>query len=152
MRTSDSQAGFTMIEVMISVLITAIAALGFIAMYMTESQAGKFTRHSTEAAILATDKLEEIRTQTTFTSSNDAVDAQGAAGGMFTRQWTVTSDTTNGFSTIIVQVGWNEDETVATCTVDTDPTNDSSACSRSGFCLPSGSCAGRAVIIRGRRN
>jgi prepilin-type N-terminal cleavage/methylation domain-containing protein len=149
----DTQAGFTMIEVMISVLITAIAALGFIAMYMTETQAGAFTRHSTEASILATDKLEELRTVgDTPTSGNDTRDAQGLTGGMFTRQWTITTDTTNGFTSVIVQVGWNEDETVATCTVDSNPLNDSTACSRSAFCLPTGTCAGRAVIVRGRRN
>lgn len=146
MKRTSSQAGFTMIEVMISVLITAIAALGFIAMYMTETQAGAFTRHSTEASILATDKLEELRTVGTApTSANDTVDAQGKSGGMFTRKWTIATDTTNNFISVLVQVGWNEDETVATCSLDTD-------CTRSLFCMPSGSCAGRAVIVRGRRN
>lgn len=138
----DTQAGFTMIEVMVSVLITAIAALGFIAMYMTETKAGSFTRHSTEASILATDKLESLRGIDTPVAGNDTRDSQGNAGGMFTRRWTTI--TTGSYITIVVQVGWNEDETTSTCSVDT-------ACI-SGFCMPSGTCAGRAVIVRGRRD
>lgn len=144
MREPESQAGFTMIEVMVSVLITAIAALGFIAMYMTETQAGRFTRHSTEASVLATDKLEELRGINTPTSGNDTAEPQGYnASGMFTRKWTATTAT--NYITIVVQVGWNEDETTATCSVD-------SACTTSKFCMPSGSCAGRAVTVYGRRD
>src|SRR5690348_13607028 len=108
MRTERSQDGFTMVEVMISVLITAIAALGFIGMFMTQTQAGAFTRHSTEASVLATDKLEALRTTAagSLTSSNDTVDAQGVAatGAMFSRKWTVTSAGT--YYDLKVQVGW----------------------------------------------
>lgn len=144
----STEAGFTLVEVMISVLITAIAALGFIAMYMTETQAGAFTRHSTEASILATDKLEVLRGLSTLASGNDTVNAQGNAAGMYTRKWTVTP-VLNGigetlYNNVLVQVGWNEDETVTSCSTD--------AGCRSKFCMPSGTCAGRAVIIRGSRN
>lgn len=144
----STEAGFTMIEVMISVLITAIAALGFIAMYMTETQAGAFTRHSTEASILATDKLEVLRGLEVVASGNDTVNAQGNAAGMYTRKWTVTpvTDATGNtlYMNVLVQVGWNEDETGSSCSTDT-------AC-RSRFCTPLGTCAGRAVIVRGSRN
>ncbi len=141
----DTQAGFTMIEVMISVLITAIAALGFIAMYMTETKAGTFTRHSTEASVLATDKLESLRGINTPIAGTDQVDVQGnvISGAYFNRKWTTT--TTGSYITIVVQVGWNEDESVANCSTD-------AACS-SGFCLTATStCAGRAVTVRGRRD
>ncbi len=144
----QTQAGFTMVEVMISVLITAIAALGFIAMYMTQTQAGSFTRHSTEASVLATDQLEGLRMGSNATmataSGNDTVDAQGVAvsGGMFTRKWTVTNSA--DYFDLLVQVGWSEDETTAACSTD-------AGCTRSGFCLPSLVCAGRAVVVRGRR-
>lgn len=144
--TRTEQAGFTMIEVMISVLITAIAALGFIAMYMSTTQAGSFTRHSTEASVLATDKLEGLRMGSNAAmltaSGNDTVDAQGKSGGMFTRKWTITNST--DYFDILVQVGWSEDDTTATCSTD-------AGCTRSGFCLPSLVCAGRAVIVRGKR-
>ena len=141
----STEAGFTMIEVMVSVLITAIAALGFIAMYMTETQAGAFTRHSTEASILATDKLEALRAQATPASGNDTVNAQGSTTGMYTRKWTIAQDATNSYTTIMVQVGWNEDETTVSCSTD-------AGCTRSKFCLPTNVCAGRAVIVRGSRS
>lgn len=137
------EAGFTMIEVMISVLVTAIAAIGFIAMYMTETKASSFTRHSSEASVLATDKLEQLRTLQTPAAGNDAVDALGNAGGMYTRRWTITTAAT--YTDVSVAVGWNEDESTTSCSADTD-------CTRSRFCMPGGTCAGRAVIVRGRRN
>lgn len=151
----DTQAGFTMIEVMISVLITAIAALGFIAMYMTETRAGSYTRRSAEAAMLATDKLEQLRTGSASslptTAASDEVNAQGIAtvGGTFTRRWIATpvDGPTVGetaYYNLLVQVGWNEDENVASCATD-------STCTTSKFCLPSGTCAGRAVIVNGKR-
>lgn len=144
-----TEAGFTMVEVMIAVLITAIAALGFIAMYMTETQAGAFTRHSTEASILATDKLEVLRGLSTLANGTDTVNAQGNATGMYTRKWTVTPVLSGTgetlYTNILVQVGWNEDETVTACSTD-------AGCTRSKFCLPTSVCAGRAVIVRGSRN
>jgi prepilin-type N-terminal cleavage/methylation domain-containing protein len=139
-----TEPGFTMVEVMISVLITAIAAIGFIAMYMTETKAGTFTRHSTEASVLATDKLESLRGINTPVAGSDVVDVQGTviSTGMFTRRWTAL--TTGSYITLTVQVGWDEDETLVSCSAD-------SGCT-SGFCLPTSNCAGRAVTVRGRRD
>ena len=41
------------------------------------------------------------------------VDAQGNTGTFYTRKWTIS--TTGTVTSLTVQVGWNEDETVATC-------------------------------------
>jgi Tfp pilus assembly protein PilV len=57
-----SEAGFTMIEVMIAMLLTAIAMIGIIALFMTQRKASGFSRHTTEATVLAQDKLEQLRT------------------------------------------------------------------------------------------
>ena len=57
------QAGFTMIEVMIAMLLTALAVIGVLGLYRIESRASSFSRRETEAAVLAQDKLEELRTQ-----------------------------------------------------------------------------------------
>jgi prepilin-type N-terminal cleavage/methylation domain-containing protein len=152
-RSSQTQAGFTLIEVMVAVLITAIAAIGFIAMYMTETKAGSFTRHSTEASMLANSKLEALRGVPTATfatagNANDTVDAQGNTGGMYIRRWSWTTYTStapaNSYVELTVAVGWDEDETAVACASD--------ASCRSGFCMPTSVCASRAVFARGRRN
>jgi prepilin-type N-terminal cleavage/methylation domain-containing protein len=145
MRQRTPQAGFTLIEVMIAVLLTVIAVVGIVALYRTESRASSYSRRSTEATMLATDKLEKLRTLATATAgSESAIDAQGVAGGMFDRVWTVTVGTS--YTDIAVRVGWDDDTTEATSCA-----NDSTCTSK--FCRPSSNkCASRAIVVYGRRN
>jgi Tfp pilus assembly protein PilV len=147
MNRSRPEAGFTMVEVMIAVLLSVIAVIGIIALFMTETKAASYSRRATEATNLAQDKLEYLRTAGTPTSSSEnAVDAQGAVGGgMFDRKWTVTAGTS--YYDIKVQVGWSDDiNEASSCSTDAQ-------CTTSHFCRPSnGMCATRAVVVYGRRN
>jgi prepilin-type N-terminal cleavage/methylation domain-containing protein len=104
------QAGFTMIEVMIAMTLTAIAIMGIIALYVTETKASGFSRHSTEAAVLAQDRLENMRTTSpavggTLTESN--INERAIAGGIYTRQSTTTLQA--NYADLIVQVNWSDD-------------------------------------------
>jgi prepilin-type N-terminal cleavage/methylation domain-containing protein len=63
--TQRPDAGFTLIEVMIAILLTAVAVLGMIALFKVESQAGATSRRETEAVVLAQDRLEVLRTRAT---------------------------------------------------------------------------------------
>ena len=103
-----SQAGFTMIELMIAVLLTAIAMSGIIALFLSQNRASGVSRHTSEASALAQDKLEKLRTMSTATAGSDTVDAQGNAGSanLYTRTWTVSAGT--GFSDVYVKVQWEE--------------------------------------------
>jgi Tfp pilus assembly protein PilV len=154
MNRSRPEAGFTMVEVMIAVLLSVIAVIGIIALFMTETKAASYSRRATEATNLAQDKLEYLRTAgTPASSSESSVDAQGACpsgcavsgSGMFDRKWTVTAGTS--YYDIKVQVGWSDDINEATsCSTDAQ-------CTTSHFCRPSnGMCATRAVVVYGRRN
>lgn len=107
MRGERRERGFTMIEVMVALLLTAIAAMGLLALYMSQTRASSYSRHATEAAALATDKLEKLRTMQTASSGTDTVDEQGGAGGIFTRTWTVTSGTDYDDITVVVQ--WDDE-------------------------------------------
>jgi Tfp pilus assembly protein PilV len=140
------EGGFTMIEVMIAVLLTVIAVIGIIALFMTETRAAAYSRRATEATNLATDKLEKLRTLTTPTSGSElTVDAQGVTtGGMFERKWTVSVGT--NFTDLTVQVGWNDD------TAETTACSTDAQCTMSKFCRASSKCASRAVVVHGRRN
>jgi len=86
---AHDESGFTLIEVMIAILLAAIAALGMMGLFRVQSKAAGFTRRETEAAELAQDKLEMLRTEavatTTTTTTETGLDADGGTGGPFTR-------------------------------------------------------------------
>lgn len=124
-RRRRGEAGFTLIEIMIAMVLTAIAIMGIIALYVTSTKASSFSRHSTEAANLAQERYEMQRTIApvtwTGTTASDGLetglDAGGnlVAGGMFTRK-TVESITNlpgntppKTWADITVTVSWAED-------------------------------------------
>jgi prepilin-type N-terminal cleavage/methylation domain-containing protein len=103
------QAGFTMIEVMVAMLLTAIAIIGILALFMTQTKAAGFSRHATEGTALCEDKLEQLRTQISGAGSGtDAViDEKGSAGvGIYKREWWETLTTT--YADIVCKVSWTE--------------------------------------------
>lgn len=104
------ERGFTMVEVLVALTIMTIGMLGIVAMQKTSFSASGYTRHATEAAILAEDKLEQLRTVTLVGATDDSelVDSTGAvvADGIFTRAWTF--DTSGTLVTITVTVSWSE--------------------------------------------
>lgn len=112
-RRDRRQGGFTMIEVMVAILLTAIAIIGILALYMAQSRAGAYSRHTSEASVLAEDGLEALRampTPATATLSN--VDERGKSGGIFTRTSTVTGPigtAPSAYYDLRVAVTWDED-------------------------------------------
>lgn len=115
-------AGFTMIEVMIAVLLTALAVIGVIALFRVETRASGFSRHETEAAVLAQDKLEELRTQTavatttTETTLNDV--GTTLPPGLYTRVSTVAAGAADPtVLDITVTVSWDESGEARSVTV-----------------------------------
>ena len=105
-----TQAGFTLIEVMIAMLLTAIAVMGIMALYLVEMRSGTTSRHTTEAAVLAEDKMEVIRTELTPAGGSETgLDSLGQAGGIFNRTWTAT--TSGAYVSYNVTVAWDEDGT-----------------------------------------
>ena len=108
-RRRRSQIGFTMIEVMVALLLTAIAASGIIGLFMVQTRASGYSRHSTEATMLAQDEMERLRATnaTALTATTTGLNEYGQVGGIFTRQVTVGPN--SGHIDMIVVVSWNED-------------------------------------------
>jgi len=107
------QGGFTLIEVMVAILLTALTVIGVIALFRVESRASMFSRRETEAAMLAQDKFEQLRAltppSTSTTITETALDVQGVAGsGMFDRTSTITS-VGNQLYDIEIEVSWDDD-------------------------------------------
>lgn len=109
---SSEQGGFTIIEVLIALVVLLVGMAGILMLQLTSTEATSFSRHATEASVLAEDKMEVLRTSPVFQLADDGdrVDALGVpdpAEGFYTREWTIVpGDPT----TIEVRVVWKEKE------------------------------------------
>ena len=111
-----------MIEVMVSVLLTAIATSGIIGLYMVETRASGFSRHTTEASILAQDGMELLRTSriSPFALTENGLTELGVAGGLFDRVSTVNpgpSGPQTPYDEMQVVVSWTEDTVARSVTL-----------------------------------
>ena len=112
-RRKRSQGGFTMIEVMVALLLTAIATIGLLGLYRVQTRSSSYSRRSTEATMLAADRMERLRAMATPISSisPEVIDATGTAvtGAPYTRSWTV--NTVGSTYDITVLVSFDDDGT-----------------------------------------
>jgi prepilin-type N-terminal cleavage/methylation domain-containing protein len=106
----DNERGFSLIEMMIAVTILVIGLAGILTIQLTAMKSTSYSRHATEASVLAEDKMEQLRTMpaVSITSDTDKVDAQGNlnAAGPFSRAWTISWS--GSVATIVVTVTWKE--------------------------------------------
>jgi len=121
MRATGSKRGFTLVEVMIAIVLTAISIIGIVGLYLSQARASGYSRHTTEASTLAEDQLEQLFripapcVPACVGAGNDGgvIDAEGrtGTGGSFTRSWTMTTTTaTQTFWDILITVTWYEAE------------------------------------------
>lgn len=105
------QRGFTMVEVMVAILLTGLTVIGVIGLFRVETRASTSSRRTTEAAVLAQDKLEELRTiaVASHTDSDTPLDPLTGSASIFTRNWVVAPDPEDAsIVSITVTVSWNE--------------------------------------------
>ncbi|HEU0034741.1 MAG TPA: prepilin-type N-terminal cleavage/methylation domain-containing protein [Kofleriaceae bacterium] len=106
------EAGFTMIEVLVAIVLCSIAVVGISALARVQSNAAGFSRRSTEASILAEDQFERLRLTASptiaSTGSQTGLDENGVVSnkGVFTRSWTVTPNGT--YADVAVTVSWDD--------------------------------------------
>jgi len=106
------EGGFTLIEVMIAMVLTAIAIMGIIALYVTETKASGFSRHSTEASVLAQDRLEKLRLLGSpplniVLTSEPNLNERAGTGGIYTRKYSVTVGAS--YADLYCEVDWSDD-------------------------------------------
>lgn len=118
-RTS-SMAGFGVVEVLAALTVFAIVASGLAANSVAATRANRVSREISVAAALAQDKMEALRsldpaanpadlTVGNHVDPRNPLTAFGAAGGFFTRVWTVTRNTPSvGLYTVVVTVSWGD--------------------------------------------
>lgn len=103
-----------MIEVMIAIVLTALAMLGVFSMYASETKAAAFSRHATEASVLAEDKIEKLRTGAAIAIPSTVEAGLNERGvttplpGIYTRTYQQVLSTAS-YADITVTVGWSDD-------------------------------------------
>jgi Tfp pilus assembly protein PilV len=102
-----------MIEVMVALLLTAIAASGIIGLFMVQTRSSGYSRHATEATILAQDEMERLRAMNVSSGSASVPNLNefGKTGGIFTRAYVISA--TASYVDVTVTVSWDEDGNVA---------------------------------------
>jgi len=112
MARNVDEAGFSLIELMVAMVVLTIGSLGITKLLTTSFWATSFARRATEATVLGGDKLEALRTipVASLTSGQERVNEQGApsAEGHYVRRWTVTPQV-DGTTQVTVVVSWSQD-------------------------------------------
>ncbi|MGD9764843.1 MAG: hypothetical protein AB7V27_14105 [Candidatus Binatia bacterium] len=114
-----TESGLSLLEVLASVTVFALVAAGMGAQTIATIQANSSSRATTAAAALIQDKIEQLRALDPAAnpaalrpgtySDPQPLNEVGAAGGRFTRSWTITADVPRrGLSQVVVAVSWKD--------------------------------------------
>ncbi len=108
MNSSMRSKGFSMVEVLIALLILAVALLALAGLMVTTTRHSSFGGHMTEASTFAQDKLEQLRISpwAGVATGNDAI--QGSTGINYTRNWTVTPNTDGNQRWVRIEIAWTD--------------------------------------------
>jgi prepilin-type N-terminal cleavage/methylation domain-containing protein len=115
---TSGETGYSLIEILVSLALFSVAALGLAAAAVTTLQAGKISADFTRATILAQDKLEELCGQSLSLGSGADTPEPG-----FTRTWSIIPDSPEvGVIQVDVAVSWTapQPRTVVLATVVND--------------------------------
>jgi Tfp pilus assembly protein PilV len=119
MQTLRSQRGATFIEIMAAVTVFAVVVIGLSPALLSVRKFADLSTNQSIATALAGDKLEQIRTLSSVSNGNDGpLKADGTSGGIFSRSWTVTSNTPRtGVNEASVAVSWQDRQGTNTITL-----------------------------------
>lgn len=119
MRLKKNQSGFSLVEVLSSMTVFAIAAAGLATTTVSTTKSNGTSRTTTVASFLIHDKVEELRSMDpatnpadfavgTHNDANNPMTALGEANGTYTRTWQVIPNTPAiGLAEVVVTVSWN---------------------------------------------
>lgn len=116
-KNEGKQAGFTLLEVMISLAILSVGLLGMASLTASIIRTNSFSNDFTTATALTQDQLENlyntsfgnltIGTDIADASNPNPIDENGITGGTYTRTWTIAASGNN--KSITVTVAWTSD-------------------------------------------
>jgi type IV pilus assembly protein PilV len=105
-------SGFSLIEVLVSLVILSISLLALAGLMTTTTRNNAFGGHLTEAATFAQDKLEEFRVTAwlNIVDGSDPNPIPGSTGLNYNRDWTVIGPAppNDTQKTVTVTIRWND--------------------------------------------
>lgn len=112
MNALTNSKGFTLLEVLISMCLLAIAMMGLATLQSRGIRGNNLGNRTTQSIALAQDKLEQLintsRSQAITAGAENNIDERGTGSGIFRRSWTVDNNTpVANAQTITVTVGCN---------------------------------------------
>ena len=111
MNPSTQSKGFTLLEVLITLVILSVSLLALAGLMVTTTRNNAFGGSVTEAATFAQDKLEEFRAtaweRLLPTTSGPRTDQKkGSTGTQYGRSW--TTEQTGDLKTVAISIQWND--------------------------------------------
>jgi len=108
---STQSKGFTLLEVLITLVILSVSLLALAGLMVTTTRNNAFGGSVTEAATFAQDKLEEFRAtaweRLLPTTSGPRTDQKkGSTGTRYGRSWTI--EQTGDLKTVAISIQWND--------------------------------------------
>jgi len=103
--------GFTLIEILISLIILSISLLALAGLMVTTTKNNSFGSHITEAATLAQDKLEEFRAMNWKDIQQGTDLVEGSTRIRYTRNWNVREASPNplkNLKQIEITINWDD--------------------------------------------
>jgi len=100
---NGARLGFTLTEVMISMLLLAISAAGIFGLANALQTMNRLSDRVSDATLLTGSKIEDLRRQdyASLASSNDTV-------SIYTRTWTVATNAAALHKNVIVRTSWTD--------------------------------------------
>jgi type IV pilus assembly protein PilV len=107
------EKGFTLIELMVTVAVLAVALLALAQMGVMAIQTNKSTSDYAIATRLAANKMDTLKKTTyaelipnNYVDPNNLLKPDETTGGTFSRSWVIASGSTSGTRKITVEVSW----------------------------------------------
>jgi len=105
-----------MIEVLVALVILAIALLALAGLMVQSTNSNSWGSHLTEASTFAQDKLEELRMTTWLHLTSDEDTRAGSTGITYNRKWTIDTNVAENLRTVSIDISWT-DKTNHTITI-----------------------------------
>ena len=108
MKRSKKSKGFSLIEVLIALVILAVALLALAGLMVQSTSSNSWGSHLTEASTFAQDKLEELRMTTWPHLTSDSDSRTGSTGTTYTRTWTIATNAAGNLRTVNISISWTD--------------------------------------------